>query len=67
MKTFATFMTEAKLNVVEKYKVGKTDVEIHSNKGKFIAHLDGEKLDTFKTLEDAESGVKEFFKLLGKK
>jgi hypothetical protein len=52
---------------VKKYKTGKgnkIDVEIKKVGGRFEAHVDGERLDSFKSQKEAEQGVKDFVQLM---
>jgi hypothetical protein len=53
---------------VKKFKVGKEkfDAVITQKGNMFVAYLDGDKLDTFKTAKDAEKAVNDFTKLMGK-
>ena len=63
---YKDFILEKKKDIVKSYKIDKVSVEIHFHKNSYEVKLDGDKLDTFKSLKDAEQGVKDFFKLLGK-
>lgn len=53
---------------VKKFKVGKEkfDAVVTKKGNMFVAYLDGDKLDTFKTAKDAEKAVNDFTKLMGK-
>ena len=54
---------------VKKFKVGKTKKydAVVAQKGKeFIAYIDGDKLDVFKTAKEAEKAIKDFTDLMGK-
>lgn len=53
---------------VKKFKVGKEkfDAVVTQKGNMFVAYLDGDKLDTFKTAKDAEKAVNDFTKLMGK-
>lgn len=82
MKTFLEFRTTSsttKLSeafkagagekVVKSFKVGKNkkyDAVVTKKGNQFIAYIDGDQLDTFKTQKDAESGIKDFTDLMGK-
>mgnify|MGYP000238672094 CR=1 FL=1 len=45
---------------------GKFSAEIKKKGNKFIASIDGQDLDTFKTEKEAETAIKDFTKLMGK-
>lgn len=54
-------------NVVKKMKVGKDNkfsAEIKKQGSNYIATVDGEKLDDFKSEKAAEKGIKDFVKLM---
>jgi hypothetical protein len=53
---------------VKKFKVGKEkfDAVVTQKGNMFVAYLDGDKLDTFKSAKDAEKAVNDFTKLMGK-
>lgn len=51
----------------KKYKVGKYKAEIKKEGSKFAAYLDGEKLDKFNSMNDAQKGIKDFIDLLDEK
>jgi len=63
MKKLKDFLSEAK-SEEKTYKVGKSKVVITKEKGKFIATVDGQKLDAFKTMKAAEKGVQDFFQFV---
>ena len=52
----------------KKFKVGKGKfkAEIKKKGSKFVASIDGQALDTFKTEKEAEVAIKDFTKLMGK-
>ena len=52
----------------KKFKVGKGKytAEIKAKGSKFVASIDGQALDTFKTEKEAEQAIKDFTKLMGK-
>lgn len=52
----------------KKFKVGKGKftAEIKKKGSKFVASIDGQDLDTFKTEKEAEVAIKDFTKLMGK-
>lgn len=55
--------------VVKKFKVGTTkkyDAQIIKSGSKFVAVVDGDKLDEFNSQIDAEKAIKEFIQLIGK-
>ena len=52
--------------VVKTFKVGKKSEAVITQKGgKFIAYVDGDKLDEFKSAKEAEKSTKEFADLMG--
>jgi len=44
------------------FKVDRIPVMIHKDKGKFIAYVDGDKLDAYKSQAEAEKAAKQFVK-----
>lgn len=67
MKTLKALMEEAK--TVKQMKVGKSKniaASIIKNKNKFDAIVDGDKLDTYATVQEAEKAINDIIKLLGK-
>lgn len=62
-KEFRVSLTEA----VKSYKLGKYKAEIKKEGNKFVAYLDGDKLDGFKSEREAQSSLKDFVDLLDKK
>ena len=78
MMTFKQFQTtslsEAKFRpsagekVVKTFKVGKKGYDaVVTKSGKlFTAYIDGDKLDVFKSANEAEKAAKEFTELMGK-
>lgn len=44
------------------FKVDKVQVMIHKDKGKFIAYVDGDKLDSYKSRAEAEKAATQFVK-----
>lgn len=70
MKDFKLFREQLELfqeQTVKKYKAGKgnkIEVEIKKSGNRFEAHVDGERLDSFKTQKEAEQGVKDFVELM---
>ena len=53
---------------VKNFKVGKEKFDaVISKKGNmFIAYIDGDKLDAFKSAKEAEKAINDFTKLMGK-
>ena len=51
---------------VSDFKAGRVSVMVHKDKGKFIAYVDGDKLDAYKTQKEAENAAKQFVKQFGK-
>lgn len=47
---------------VSDMKVGKVQIMVHKDKGKYVAYVDGEKLDSYRTQQEAEKMAKEFIK-----
>jgi len=43
-------------------KIGKRELMIHKEKGKFVTYIDMEKLDTYRTQREAEKMGREFIK-----
>jgi len=48
------------------YKIGKYKAEIRKQGNKFVAFLDGEQFDKFRSIKEAEKALKDFVELLGK-
>jgi hypothetical protein len=68
-KLSEAFKAKAGEKVVKTFKVGKNkkyDAVITKKGSQFIAYIDGDELDTFKSQKDAESGIKDFTDLMGK-
>ena len=63
MKTFKE-LREAKGQVVYKKKHGKYPAEIRKEGGKFVAYIDGDKLDAFRSEKDAKQGIETMIKAL---
>lgn len=64
MKTFKQIY-EAKMppgQHVSDMKVNGIDIMIHKDKGKYVAYVDGDKLDSYATQKEAEKIAKEFVK-----
>jgi hypothetical protein len=56
----------AEEKTIKSYKVlGKSIAKITKNGSKFVAYIDDEVLDEFKSQRDAETGVRDFIKLMG--
>lgn len=53
---------------VKKFKVGKEkyDAVVAQKGNSFVAYIDGDKLDTFKSAKEAEKAINDFTKLMGK-
>lgn len=66
MIKFKQFIAEA--SVLKSFKIGKgrsaQDVEIKKEGSKVVAYVDGDKLDTFRNLKDAEKAIDELAKLM---
>lgn len=70
-KQFRSGITEAVEQInektVEKMKVGKGkkySAEVKKEGSKFVAYVDGDKLDDFKSEKDAKKGIEDFVKLM---
>ena len=68
MMKFNEFRLQPVSEATKKFKVGKGkySAEIKSKGSKFVASIDGQDLDTFKTEKEAEEAIKDFTKLMGK-
>jgi hypothetical protein len=67
MKTLKSLIEETK--TVKQLKVGKSKnivASIVKNKNKYDAIVDGDKLDTYASVQDAEKAINDIIKLLGK-
>jgi hypothetical protein len=67
MKTLKELMMEAK--TVKQLTVGKSKnitASIIKNKNKYDAIVDGDKLDTYTSVQEAEKAINDIIKLLGK-
>lgn len=66
-KTFRTNLTEkTESSEVKSYKVKKYKAVIKKDGNKFVAYLDGDKFDVFKSVKEAERALKDFVDLLDK-
>lgn len=71
-KEFRTTISEAASQInektVEKMKVGKGSkkypAEIKKEGSKYVAYVDGDKLDTFRSEKDAKKGIEDFVELM---
>jgi hypothetical protein len=52
--------------VVKSFKVKKYVAAVKQSGSKYIAYLDGDKLDEFTTAKAAEQAIKDFVELMGK-
>jgi len=64
---FKEFRVSLSESVVKSYKLGKYKAEIKKEGDKYVAYLDSDKLDEFKSAKDAQTGLKDFVDLLDKK
>jgi hypothetical protein len=67
MKTLKSLIEETK--TVKQMKVGKSKnivASIIKNKNKYDAIVDGDKLDTYTSVQEAEKAINDIIKLLGK-
>lgn len=72
MKSFAVLREAMKKGMppgehVFDSKVGKYKVMVHKEKGKFVAYIDNEKLDTYPSLNLAKKAATDFIKMAGDK
>jgi hypothetical protein len=51
---------------ISDFKVDRIQVMIHKDKGKFVAYVDGDKLDSYKSQREAEKAATTFVKQFGK-
>jgi len=51
---------------VSAFKVDRIPVMVHKDKGKFVAYIDGDKLDAYKSQKEAEKAATQFVKQFGK-
>ena len=58
MKTFSQLREQT----VFKKKIDRVPVEIKKQGTKFVVHVDGDKLDSYKSQQEAERMAKEFIK-----
>jgi len=71
-KEFRSSLNEAVAQInektVEKMKVGKGSkkypAEIKKEGSKYVAYVDGDKLDEFKSEEEAKKGIEDFVELM---
>ena len=63
MKTFKE-LRESKGQSVYKKKHGKYPVEIKKEGSKFVAYIDGDKLDAYRSEKDAKKGIELMIKEL---
>lgn len=50
---------------VSDFKVNRVSVMIHKDKGKFVAYVDGDKLDVYRSQKEAEKAATQFVKQYG--
>jgi len=51
---------------VSGFKVDRIPVMVHKDKGKFVAYVDGDKLDVYRSQKEAEKAATQFVKQFGK-
>ena len=51
---------------ISDFKVNRVPVMIHKEKGKFVAYVDGDKLDSYNSQKEAEKAGTQFVKQFGK-
>lgn len=61
MKYFKQIRESAKKPVFDK-KIGRIPVKITQEKNMFVVYIDGDRLDAYKTQQQAEKMAKEFIK-----
>lgn len=57
---------EATEKVVKSFKVKKYEAVVKQSGLKYIAYLDGDKLESFTTVKAAEQAIKDFVELMGR-
>ena len=50
---------------VSDFKVDRIPVMVHKDKGKFVAYVDGDRLDAYRTQKEAEKAATQFVKQYG--
>jgi len=50
---------------VRDFKVDRVSVMIHKDKGKFVAYVDGDRLDAYRSQKEAEKAATQFVKQYG--
>jgi hypothetical protein len=50
---------------ISSFKVDRVSVMIHKDKGKFVAYVDGDKLDSYRSQKEAEKAATQFVKQFG--
>ena len=50
---------------VKDFKVNRVPVMIHKDKGKFVAYVDGDRLDVYQSQKEAEKAATQFVKQYG--
>ena len=50
---------------ISSFKVDRVSVMIHKDKGKFVAYVDGDKLDAYRSQKEAEKAATQFVKQFG--
>ena len=50
---------------ISDFKVNRISVMIHKDKGKFVAYVDGDRLDAYKSQKEAEKAATQFVKQFG--
>ena len=63
MKTFTEIRTLSEKSIFKK-KMGKFPVEIRKEGSNFVAYVDGDKLDKFRSEKDAKKGIEMAIKAL---
>lgn len=51
---------------VSSFKVDRIPVMVHKDKGKFVAYVDGDRLDVYRSQKEAEKAATQFVKQFGK-
>ena len=66
MKTFTQLRELAGRKPIGKVvfdkKINRVPVKIHNERNKFVAYIDGDRLDAYNSQREAEKAVKEFMK-----
>jgi hypothetical protein len=65
MKLFTELRKKIPGDQVADFKVDRVPVKIHKDKGKFVAYVDGDRLDAYRSQKEAEKAAIQFVKQFG--